>query len=46
MILHCDPNGRGVITKEAFIAFNRKKKFDWGKNSFIIFNLFINWKIL
>jgi len=28
MIAHCDPDGRGVITREAFIRFNKKKKFD------------------
>lgn len=28
MILNCDPDGRGVITREAFIKFNKKKKFD------------------
>lgn len=28
MITNCDPDGRGVITKEAFIRFNKKKKFD------------------
>ena len=29
MINNCDPQGEGVISKEAFIAFNKKKKFDW-----------------
>ena len=28
MINNCDPQGEGVISKEAFIAFNKKKKFD------------------
>lgn len=28
MISHCDSEGKGVITKEAFIAFNRRKNFD------------------
>lgn len=28
MISNCDPEGRGVITREAFIAFNKKGKFD------------------
>lgn len=28
MIAHCDPEGRGVITREAFINFNKKGKFD------------------
>lgn len=28
MINNCDPNGNGVITKEAFVAFNKKRKFD------------------
>ena len=27
MINNCDPEGKGVISKEAFIAFNKKKKF-------------------
>ncbi len=29
MINYCDPNGKGVITKEAFIAFNKRKNFSW-----------------
>lgn len=29
MIENCDPNGNGVITLEAFIAFNKRAKFDW-----------------
>lgn len=29
MIANCDPDGKGVITREAFIRFNKKKKFDW-----------------
>ena len=28
MISHCDFNGKGVITKEAFIAFNKRKNFE------------------
>ena len=28
MINNCDSNGNGVITKEAFVAFNKKRKFD------------------
>ena len=28
MISHCDSNGKGVITKEAFIAFNKRKNFE------------------
>lgn len=28
IIQACDPEGRGVITREAFIAFNKKGKFD------------------
>ncbi len=28
MISHCDPEGKGFITKEAFIAFNKKKNFE------------------
>jgi Ca2+-binding EF-hand superfamily protein len=28
MIANCDPNGDGTISKEAFIKFNRKGKFD------------------
>jgi hypothetical protein len=27
MINHCDPEGYGYITKEAFIAFNKRKSF-------------------
>lgn len=33
MIAHCDPDGRGVITREAFIRFNKKKKFDWSEEN-------------
>lgn len=29
MIANCDPDGNGVITKEAFVRFNKKGKFDW-----------------
>jgi Ca2+-binding EF-hand superfamily protein len=28
MINNCDPHGNGVITKDAFIDFNKKGKFD------------------
>lgn len=28
MINHCDPEGLGYITKEAFIAFNKRKNFE------------------
>lgn len=31
MISFCDPEGRGFITKEAFIAFNKRKNFEWLK---------------
>ena len=29
MIAQCDPDGEGVIRLENFIAFNKKKNFDW-----------------
>lgn len=29
MISHCDPDGEGKISLEAFIAFNKRKNFDW-----------------
>jgi Ca2+-binding EF-hand superfamily protein len=28
MINYCDPQGKGIITKEAFIAFNKRKNFE------------------
>ncbi len=28
MISYCDPQGKGIITKEAFIAFNKRKHFE------------------
>ena len=28
MIQHCDPEGEGKITLDAFVAFNKRKNFD------------------
>jgi len=28
MLNHCDPDGEGKISLEAFIAFNKRKNFD------------------
>jgi Ca2+-binding EF-hand superfamily protein len=28
MIRHCGGQGNGVITKEAFVAFNKRKNFE------------------
>jgi len=28
MLSHCDPEGEGKISLEAFIAFNKRKNFD------------------
>lgn len=32
MIAQCDPNSEGVIRLEHFIAFNKRKNFDWSIN--------------
>ena len=41
MINHCDPDGEGKISLEAFIAFNKRKNFDWFDRWFIHINQFV-----